>query len=118
TLTCDSTTVPPSFVYNDSRTPEIYALSLHDALPICRVVARLNAVEGVTCHMPEGTYVAFPDVSALGMEPDRLAEVLRDRYRVARSEEHTSELQSRGHLVCRLLLEKKKGNGSRNACLA
>src|SRR2546422_5159360 len=76
------------FFFNDTATTEIYTLSLHDALPISRVVA----------------------------PPDRarapaIAAVRRDHpgeHRIRRSEEHTSELQSRLHLVCRLLLEKKK----------
>src|SRR5438067_4573380 len=82
---------PAPFFFNDTATTEIYTLSLHDALPISA--------------------------------PSRLAApVLRPQYRVAqrtlrrrparppsgRSEEHTSELQSRFDLVCRLLLEKKK----------
>src|SRR2546422_6364811 len=71
------------FFFNDTATTEIYTLSLHDALPIW--FAREEA------HLPRD------DVIALGW---------RGRP-VNRSEEHTSELQSRLHLVCRLLLEKK-----------
>src|SRR5437660_5041137 len=70
------------FFFNDTATTEIYTLSLHDALPI----AGATDVVG-------GTFT--PHCAAI--HPARL-----------RSEEHTSELQSRGHLVCRLLLEKKK----------
>src|SRR3989449_3292605 len=71
------------FFFNDTATTEIYTLSLHDALPICPEVAAAlrDLLRGV---VERGT----------GTE--------------ARSEEHTSELQSRLHLVCRLLLEKKK----------
>src|SRR5258708_31912497 len=69
------------FFFNDTATTEIYTLSLHDALPICRAArrgaARLPGAAGPACHAD-------------------------------RSEEHTSELQSPDHLVCRLLLEKKK----------
>src|SRR5690625_6082234 len=56
-------------------------------------------------------------VDAARDEDDRLAEALE---RVPRSEEHTSELQSRGHLVCRLLLEKKnsRGDRSQSTCIA
>src|SRR2546422_7368762 len=72
------------FFFNDTATTEIYTLSLHDALPIC------------LCS--RGWYVDGKDARA-GRDHPR-------RYR--RSEEHTSELQSRLHLVCRLLLEKKK----------
>src|SRR6266508_6949640 len=70
------------FFFNDTATTEIYTLSLHDALPICtRPTTSPTAPGG--CGRRSGG-------------PAR------------RSEEHTSELQSRGHLVCRLLLEKKK----------
>src|SRR5438105_10716444 len=75
------------FFFNDTATTEIYTLSLHDALPIC--VPALPALP-CRCRRP-------PPARAL----DRTAER-------ARSEEHTSELQSRVDLVCRLLLEKKK----------
>src|SRR5215207_11394799 len=67
------------FFFNDTATTEIYTLSLHDALPICLLSP------GGDCRR------------------NRLYG--RDR---CRSEEHTSELQSRVDLVCRLLLEKKK----------
>src|SRR2546422_8857481 len=73
----------PFFFFNDTATTEIYTLSLHDALPI----------------LPRGVLVAAPG----HVGPRRLGPRRRRR-----SEEHTSELQSRLHLVCRLLLEKKK----------
>src|SRR3712207_7387503 len=85
------------FFFNDTATTEIYTLSLHDALPI------YDPVKG-------GVGLA----AAATVEPvaDRLAARGRDRAGAAqlreRSEEHTSELQSRQYLVCRLLLEKKK----------
>src|SRR5215831_21118707 len=69
------------FFFNDTATTEIYTLSLHDALPIC------------------------------GRPRGRARETFRRgaaRHGGPRSEEHTSELQSLRHLVCRLLLEKKK----------
>src|SRR5690554_7672233 len=71
------------FFFNDTASTEIYTLSLHDALPICR-------------HHVLGRHAA--PARRLEAEPPG----------TARSEEHTSELQSRPHLVCRLLLEKKK----------
>src|SRR2546430_17500586 len=71
------------FFFNDTATTEIYTLSLHDALPI---------------------FVDDDDRPRRLHELDRLA----PREPVARSEEHTSELQSQSNLVCRLLLEKKK----------
>src|SRR5438105_7236828 len=78
----------PFFFFNDTATTEIYTLSLHDALPIYgdRIDAKRRR----------------PGCRGLGARRRRL-----------RSEEHTSELQSRVDLVCRLLLEKKKKrNGS------
>src|SRR2546430_11542603 len=68
------------FFFNDTATTEIYTLSLHDALPICRPLPRPG---GRGSWRPAST-------------PSR-----------PRSEEHTSELQSQSNLVCRLLLEKK-----------
>src|SRR2546422_2441254 len=84
------------FFFNDTATTEIYTLSLHDALPIWS--AQLDvAVERL-------------EFGAGAARSDREAEPVLARVRDAhgRSEEHTSELQSRLHLVCRLLLEKKK----------
>src|SRR5438874_11309169 len=80
------------FFFNDPATTEIYTLSLHDALPISR-----------RCEARQGGRVA----GGLGHEPVRQAS-LRAVLQDLRSEEHTSELQSRRDLVCRLLLEKKK----------
>src|SRR5258707_13034166 len=77
------------FFFNDTATTEIYTLSLHDALPIS---APLSAQQSLRARLVPIT------------APIRRAGV----YHVARSEEHTSELQSRQYLVCRLLLEKKK----------
>src|SRR5438445_5999225 len=74
------------FFFNDTATSEIYTLSLHDALPIRRA---------------EGSSTSSTRSSAE-------SSALRRTFFVARSEEHTSELQSRQYLVCRLLLEKKK----------
>src|SRR5258708_13317787 len=71
------------FFFNDTATTEIYTLSLHDALPISVLSSDLGSP-------------LYHDVYTL---PDGLGGL--------RSEEHTSELQSPDHLVCRLLLEKK-----------
>src|SRR2546422_5752138 len=79
------------FFFNDPATTEIYPLSLHDALPICS-----QTVDGSWERLEE-------------LDTDEPLEVGEDEpLPLKRSEEHTSELQSRLHLVCRLLLEKKK----------
>src|SRR5262245_65395347 len=80
------------FFFNVTATTEIYTLSLHDALPIC---------DG--CTFGWGTVAKQTSATA---RPAHLCRVGTRRHR--RSEEHTSELQSLRHLVCRLLLEKKK----------
>src|SRR3989442_10658527 len=79
------------FFFNDTATTEIYTLSLHDALPIC-------------CHA-DATARAHVKLSRAARRRLRRCAAL---VACSRSEEHTSELQSRPHLVCRLLLEKKK----------
>src|SRR3712207_7935167 len=85
------------FFFNDTAPTEIYPLSLHDALPICppRRAGAL-ALRRRDGPQPGGDAGAGPGAGAppTGATP--------------RSEEHTSELQSRQYLVCRLLLEKKK----------
>src|SRR3712207_8343538 len=87
------------FFFNDTATTEIYTLSLHDALPIYLGRVSPQAAGG-------GRGVDRDDpVGALG-SPQRHHHA--GRRLVVRSEEHTSELQSRQYLVCRLLLEKKK----------
>src|SRR3712207_7064549 len=81
--------LPLFFFFNDTATTEIYTLSLHDALPIFHNPAALE-------HRK-----AFSRVGALD-------DLNGPMPASSRSEEHTSELQSRQYLVCRLLLEKKK----------
>src|SRR2546428_8378068 len=82
------------FFFNDTATTEIYTLSLHDALPIlfdfCE--SQLSG-EKIPTVIGVGIAMDAMEVAAVGQ---------------LRSEEHTSELQSRSDLVCRLLLEKKK----------
>src|SRR2546422_4378188 len=83
------------FFFNDTATTEIYTLSLHDALPIS------GGTRGAAQSPPRGARshrVAGRCRAARRPDPGNRK----------RSEEHTSELQSRLHLVCRLLLEKKK----------
>src|SRR5438876_10398732 len=89
------------FFFNDTASTEIYTLSLHDALPISsgsdalavvrsRISAGLSSMSRGCDAVPGSTFPSYPVSSKM------------------RSEEHTSELQSPVHLVCRLLLEKKK----------
>src|SRR3712207_8105335 len=91
----DGVPIASCFVFNDPATTEIYTLSLHDALPISAAAPRRAAVPGRR-RRPRAAALRAADVDRL-REPG-----------AARSEEHTSELQSRQYLVCRLLLEKKK----------
>src|SRR5439155_20306714 len=93
------------FFFNDPATTEIYTLSLHDALPISREPDR-RAIDRTDVVQAPHHRVALrlDDAETGGLQQPR---EFRNRVR-DRSEEHTSELQSRGHLVCRLLLEKKK----------
>src|SRR5207302_10442088 len=107
-----------SLVYLPTATSEIYTLSLHDALPISIVKGRSFGIVSFHRHVPR-RHVADTDYSqitnlALGDKPLYIFVIPRipvekvDRNEaVTRSEEHTSELQSRENLVCRLLLEKK-----------
>src|SRR5690554_7030150 len=88
----------------------LYTLSLHDALPICRVVVGSWALKDPSLAT-EGCREArlFVRPHELEVKPLRNGEPGLPAHVTRRSEEHTSELQSRPHLVCRLLLEKKKG---------
>src|SRR3712207_8459521 len=85
------------FFFNDTATTEIYTLSLHDALPI---------FDALAAHGDDPVVEVHGRVAMARDQPDLLAE--REGGSTLRSEEHTSELQSRQYLVCRLLLEKKK----------
>src|SRR3712207_6884537 len=86
------------FFFNDTATTEIYTLSLHDALPICAASRRGGG------EARGGDRTGTPQRRAV----DRCAGRGTSAVGGPRSEEHTSELQSRQYLVCRLLLEKKK----------
>src|SRR5436309_8749692 len=77
------------FFFNDTATTEIYTLSLHDALPIC-------LDESIESYQNAADAIELGACRIINIKPGRV-----------RSEEHTSELQSRENLVCRLLLEKK-----------
>src|SRR2546429_6302105 len=93
------------FFLNDTPTPEFYPLPLHDALPIStsRLWAKLSA---------SATSRVICSASSSGSCCSRSRRPRSDSPST-RSEEHTSELQSRLHLVCRLLLEKKKKTSTR-----
>src|SRR3712207_9286909 len=84
------------FFFNDTATTEIYTLSLHDALPISATTATTPPVRSPTSKRCSRPRTSSPSTRSSGPR------------RTSRSEEHTSELQSRQYLVCRLLLEKKK----------
>src|SRR3712207_8502337 len=89
------------FFFNDTATTEIYTLSLHDALPIYPspvmiTSGKLNSSSDPSLTAWKRRLVAMADSFWAWMR------------KWSRSEEHTSELQSRQYLVCRLLLEKKK----------
>src|SRR3989440_4021251 len=99
-----TTLLPPTsilFFFNDTATTEIYTLSLHDALPISRTQGKIKNLVFATTQFN------------LCSRSRSVHPIHASRSRSAhRSEEHTSELQSRSDLVCRLLLEKKKKNNT------
>src|SRR3712207_8321506 len=90
------------FFFNDTATTEIYALSLHDALPIS------GAVGGISrSASPE--HIKLKTRAPPWLPSTRLTRAgFVSLSKPSRSEEHTSELQSRQYLVCRLLLENNK----------
>src|SRR5258705_11551776 len=92
------------FFFNDTATTEIYTLSLHDALPISPSTNPRSDGQPGGSHCRAGSAPLRARTIRDGRSersPDRIV-------RARRSEEHTSELQSLRHLVCRLLLDKKK----------
>src|SRR5947209_15504563 len=86
-------TIQPTFFYKNPATTKIYTLSLHDALPICNVFVELRGLIHKAGEFRAARYKRRARPADSGESQ--------------RSEEHTSELQSRQYLVCRLLLEKK-----------
>src|SRR5690349_23729266 len=102
------------FLFTDPPPTYIYSLSLHDALPIFHRdvrpgIRRATALFARTGEAAFGSAAAF----CAGLPRDAVCprwQPLPGARRSLRSEEHTSELQSRRDLVCRLLLEKKKTN--------
>src|SRR3712207_7714375 len=92
------------FFFNDTATTEIYTLSLHDALPIyTKQETRCSARSRTACATRPGPTICSAGPAATSSSS---CSPTSSRRR-SRSEEHTSELQSRQYLVCRLLLEKK-----------
>src|SRR5439155_25592718 len=105
-----------SFLFCESATTVIYTLSLHDALPISR--GNLPASRGAARSLSDSRRGRLSERGGGAADPRAAPRAAPGRGRGGRgrvprrspprSEEHTSELQSRGHLVCRLLLAKKK----------
>src|SRR3712207_8659341 len=94
------------FFFNDTATTEIYTLSLHDALPIS-IAGNPGSLDDAIAYVRDEVWPAVRDMDGcvgLSMMCDRESGRC---IATSRSEEHTSELQSRQYLVCRLLLEKK-----------
>src|SRR3712207_7697285 len=97
------------FFFNDTATTEIYTLALHDALPICSRPAPPSRAMASILVPPRSMPMASRRRSS-AMSPG-------SPPAGRRSEEHTSELQSRQYLVCRLLLEKKNKTLTQLTCL-
>src|SRR5206468_12904649 len=101
------------FSFHEPATTEIYTLSLHDALPIyAKVVENLIAARSRNKRSGLADLTSREEqllaAVAEGKNNAAIASALHLTEGAVRSEEHTSELQSRSDLVCRLLLEKKK----------
>src|SRR5258708_24254375 len=95
------------FFFNDTATTEIYTLSLHDALPIYDA-GRAHAAQVAQSVASTAKAVRILDLAQHEPRLQAKGDASDCATCAARSEEHTSELQSPDHLVCRLLLEKKK----------
>src|SRR5690554_7677664 len=99
--------------FHDPATPETYTLSLHDALPIFQAKVKVRVKEvAIAEDSSRSEAYRLVDTTVgrallFDIVPDGLPFEIVNKPMV-RSEEHTSELQSRPHLVCRLLLEKQK----------
>src|SRR3712207_9254330 len=92
------------FFFNDTATTEIYTLSLHDALPIFGAILISGVLVAIIPLSTSMVYLLVV-ITLIGITSGFFGQSIR-------SEEHTSELQSRQYLVCRLLLEKKKNTAS------
>src|SRR5690606_41975540 len=101
--------------YTGAATSALSTLSLHDALPICRDVEERDLVRagGVVAARELDRVARVAQVGEVDALDDATGVDVEARDDAdGRSEEHTSELQSRENLVCRLLLEKKKNNNT------
>src|SRR3712207_7467406 len=99
------------FFFNDTATTEIYTLSLHDALPISKTGVDFLWVSTNTASADRNFVMYSYPYTDKDTFTKKFFIQKRDsvmKANIPRSEEHTSELQSRQYLVCRLLLEKKK----------
>src|SRR5690349_24003345 len=94
------------FFFNDTATSEIYTLSLHDALPICSAELKLKGRSNL--NFAGSRKSPCRNLPIRASRPGKVENRFQPQQTRVRSEEHTSELQSRRDLVCRLLLEKKK----------
>src|SRR5204863_9928087 len=95
-------------LFHDTAPTEIYTLSLHDALPISHARETFQREFGGRAYDSAEALCADPDVDAVWVATPNPFHAPHTILAAERSEEHTSELQSRRELVCRLLLEKKK----------
>src|SRR5437773_5679305 len=102
-----------SFPFAARASTQIYSLSLHDALPIscaaCRNITRKGSASVPACGLwQQARTLALPFICATNQYEILDLDLISGRFEFgARSEEHTSELQSHHDLVCRLLLVKK-----------
>src|SRR5205085_10367654 len=108
--TCNYTSQYSSY-FHATEPPNTSTLSLHDALPICKLVAARSSDSDKSLGVSDGRTLSISDFNSdlLDVNPLRTCSIPPP----SRSEEHTSELQSQSNLVCRLLLEKKKRYRSR-----
>src|SRR3712207_8168580 len=98
------------YFFNDTATTDISTLALHDALPILGRGASDTTAVALAAALGAEVCEIYSDVDGVFTADPRIVPAARklDRVSTERSEEHTSELQSRQYLVCRLLLEIKK----------
>src|SRR5690606_42124221 len=105
------------FFFNSSATTSFYSLSLHDALPISNENSgyRWYRFFGSTSGLAFGRFGSSSDIHRATSSSSERSDITQpDDCLLVRSEEHTSELQLRENLVCRLLLEKKKKTEKQN----